>query len=72
MGFAMPLDAWLRGPLRGWAEELLDEKRLREQGVFQPGPILKKWQEHIKGERNWQQALWNVLMFQAWQFETTG
>lgn len=66
MGFGMPLDAWLRGSLRDWAEALLDESRLRREGYLNPGPVREKWREHLSGRRNWQYWLWNVLMFQAW------
>lgn len=66
MGFGIPLDAWLRGPLRAWAEELLDESRLRLQGFLDPSIVRQRWTEHLSGRRNWQYALWNVLMFQAW------
>jgi len=65
-GFATPLDSWLRGPLREWAESLLDERRLREEGFFDPVPIQKKWRQHLSGTHNWQHHLWDVLMFQAW------
>ena len=66
MGFGIPLDSWLRGPLRDWAESLLDPARLVREGFFQPDPIRKRWTEHLSGARNWQHHIWGVLMFQAW------
>ena len=65
-GFGIPLDSWLRGPLRDWAEALLDEGRLRREGFLNPEPIRRSWQEHLSGRRSWQYHLWDVLMFQAW------
>jgi asparagine synthase (glutamine-hydrolysing) len=66
MGFSIPLDEWLRGPLRDWAEDLLDEERLRAEGFFDVSLVKKYWAEHLSGVHNWQYALWNILMFQAW------
>jgi asparagine synthase (glutamine-hydrolysing) len=66
MGFSVPIDVWLRGALRPWAEELLDPARLRREGYFQPDAVRKIWDEHQSGGANRQHELWTVLMFQAW------
>lgn len=66
MGFAAPIDPWLRGPLRPWAEELLSERRLAKDGLLNVNRIRMHWRQHLSGERNWQDFLWNVLVFQDW------
>lgn len=66
MGFGIPLDTWLRGPLREWAEALLDEGRLRREGFLRPEPIRDAWKRHVSGQASFGSRLWSVLMFQAW------
>jgi asparagine synthase (glutamine-hydrolysing) len=65
-GFAIPVGQWLRGPLRDWAESLLDAQRLQAEGYFHPEPIRARWTEHLSGQRDHTSSLWAVLMFQAW------
>lgn len=65
-GFAAPIAEWLRGPMRTWADQLLEESRLRQEGFFNVLQIRQSWQEHLSKKRDWSAALWHVLMFQAW------
>ena len=66
VGFGVPIDQWLRGPLRDWSESLLDESRLRQEGFLDARLVRSMWQEHLAGKKNWQGQLWSVLMFQTW------
>jgi asparagine synthase (glutamine-hydrolysing) len=66
-GFAVPLGEWLRGPLRDWAEAMLNERRLREAGLLNHSMVGRIWKEHHEGRRNWQDMLWNVLMLECWR-----
>jgi len=66
MGFSIPLDTWLRGPLRDWAETLLSKERLLREGYFHPARIRTAWRQHLAGETSMGSRLWSVLMFQAW------
>lgn len=67
MGFGVPIDQWLRGPLKEWASDLLNVDRLKRDGYFNPSLIHQKWEAHLSGKQNWQYHLWSVLMFQLWQ-----
>ena len=72
MGFSIPVGEWLRGPLRAWAEDLLDERVLAQDGIFAPAAVRDAWQRHLRGEARWDKRLWTVLMFRAWQQAWTG
>ncbi len=71
-GFGVPLDIWLRGPLKGWAEELLDPALLRQDGYLRPEPVGEVWRRHQAGRENGAYKLWDVLMFQAWLHREDG
>lgn len=66
-GFGIPVGNWLRGPLRGWAEDLLSEENLRRDGLIDPAPVRQAWAEHLSGRRDWTHRLWIVLMLMAWR-----
>lgn len=65
MGFGVPIGVWMRGAMREWAETLLSECALKNNGL-NPGPIRQRWEEHLSGRRNWEYSLWSVLMYQSW------
>ncbi len=65
-GFAVPVGDWIRGPLRPWAEDLLDRTALKNDGIFDHENVHRRWAAHLAGDRNSTQAVWTVLMFQAW------
>lgn len=67
MGFGVPVGEWIRGPLRPWAEDLVDDRSLREGGLLDPAVVRARWSEHLSGTRDWSYALWDVLMLAAWQ-----
>jgi asparagine synthase (glutamine-hydrolysing) len=66
MGFGVPIDSWLRGPLRDWAEGLLSEAALTRDGLFNPAPIRARWTAHLQGRQDWQYSLWTIIAVQAW------
>ncbi|MBA3512071.1 asparagine synthase (glutamine-hydrolyzing) [Sphingomonas sp.] len=66
VGFAIPVGEWIKGPLRPWAEDLLDASRMAGDGWFDPAIVQRRWQDHLGGRRDSTPALWAVLMFQSW------
>ena len=68
-GFAVPVSEWIKGPLREWAEHLLDETHLRDQGLLRPEALHRVWQQHLTGWQDHDTLLWSILMFQAWHEE---
>jgi asparagine synthase (glutamine-hydrolysing) len=66
MGFGIPLGEWIRGPLAEWANDLLSEDSLKSSGLFDAAYVRRHLDEHMSGRRNWQYALWTIIMFQAW------
>jgi len=68
-GFAVPVGQWIRGPLREWASDLLDEKRIQREGYFNPKLVKELWEQHLSGRHDWTPRLWAILMFQAWMDE---
>ena len=67
MGFGIPIDHWLRGPLKAWAEEMLSVENLEAGGILRAAPLRDAWQRHLAGHQNEQARLWPVLMFQSWR-----
>jgi asparagine synthase (glutamine-hydrolysing) len=65
-GFGVPIATWLRGPLRDWAESLLDERRLLNQGILEPAAVRSIWRRHQTDWCDCPELVWNLLMFQAW------
>ncbi len=65
-GFTLPVSDWLRGPLKEWAEGLINEDRLKDEGILNFDLVNKKWKEHQVGAKDWSNQLWAVLMFQLW------
>jgi hypothetical protein len=68
-GFAIPVGQWIRGPLRDWADDLLDPNRMASEGWFDPAIVQRRWRDHVAGRSDSTPAIWAILMFQAWQRE---
>jgi asparagine synthase (glutamine-hydrolysing) len=65
-GFGIPIEIWLRGPLKSWAKSLIDERKLASEGYLRPAMVQKMWLEHQSGQRNWSAQLWSILVFEGW------
>ncbi|MBM3999087.1 MAG: asparagine synthase (glutamine-hydrolyzing) [Planctomycetes bacterium] len=66
-GFGIPLSQWLRGPLRDWAESLLDPRALESEGLLDAAAVRRKWREHCDGTSDWSHLIWDLLMWKAWR-----
>lgn len=66
-GFGIPVGEWLKGPLRSWAEDLLEPRRMTEEGWLDARIVRRRWDMHLNGRRDSTPAIWAILMFQAWQ-----
>jgi asparagine synthase (glutamine-hydrolysing) len=66
-GFAVPVGEWIKGPMRPWAEELLEPNRINNDGFFDAEAVQRRWRLHLAGEQDATQALWTILMFQTWK-----
>lgn len=71
MGFGVPVRDWMRGPMRDWTESLINEGRLREEGILNADLVSHLWQQHLTGRRDWYNQIWSVVMFQAWRDATS-
>jgi asparagine synthase (glutamine-hydrolysing) len=65
-GFAVPVGTWIKGPLRPWAEDLLDPTAMAADGWFDPAIVQRRWKDHLAGRRDSTPAIWAILMFQSW------
>jgi asparagine synthase (glutamine-hydrolysing) len=71
-GFAVPVGEWIKGPLRPWAEDLLDPAAMNAEGLFDPAIVQRRWRDHLSGRRDSTPAMWSILMFQAWLRDQRG